>query len=278
MDLYVSDLDGTLLNENQEISDETAEIINGLIEAGLHFTIATARSIVSATPIIAKLNLTLPLTVNNGVFVYDPIQQENILSNFIPNEVARRVSEEFEEYGVSPQIFSFDETNGYQIHYQGIFHPGEDYYISGRLSRGDQRFVLCNDFKNCLNRQIITFVAINDREKLEPLYHLFQNNYDLVCHFGEDIYSKAYWLEVTVKNANKQGALRFLRKYLGAKQVICFGDGLNDLSMFEIADECYAVQNAHPDVKKAAAAIIGANTKDGVARFLEGRLKLEESG
>ncbi len=78
MDLYVSDLDGTLLNENQEINDETAEIINGLIEAGLHFTIATARSIVSAAPIIAKLNLTLPQIVNNGVFVYDPIQPKNI--------------------------------------------------------------------------------------------------------------------------------------------------------------------------------------------------------
>lgn len=50
MDLYVSDLDGTLLNENQEISDQTAKIINGLIETGLHFTVATARSIVPASP------------------------------------------------------------------------------------------------------------------------------------------------------------------------------------------------------------------------------------
>lgn len=56
--------------------------------------------------------------------------------------------------------------------------------------------------------------------------------------------------------------------------MICFGDDFNDLSMFEIADESYVMQNAHHMVKKAATAVIEANTDDGVARFLEERLKL----
>lgn len=48
-----------------------------------------------------------------------------------------------------------------------------------------------------------------------------------------------------------------------------FGDGKNDMDMFEIADECYAVENAVPELKAMATAVIGGNDSDGVARWLE---------
>ena len=51
-------------------------------------------------------------------------------------------------------------------------------------------------------------------------------------------------------------------------KLVCFGDNLNDLSMFEGADECYAVSNAHESVKQIATGIIDSNNNDGVARFL----------
>ena len=53
--IYISDLDGTLLNSKGELSDKTAEIINKLIKDGMHFTIATARSIYTASDFIKKL-------------------------------------------------------------------------------------------------------------------------------------------------------------------------------------------------------------------------------
>ena len=47
-----------------------------------------------------------------------------------------------------------------------------------------------------------------------------------------------------------------------------FGDGINDLDMFHIADEAYAVENAVPELKAAATAVIVSNDEDGVAKWL----------
>ncbi|XEC94773.1 HAD family hydrolase [Paenibacillus tarimensis] len=62
--LYVSDLDGTLLNAERRVGEDSIRILNELIEQGLHFMIATARSIESAQPLLAGINLILP-----GIFI-----------------------------------------------------------------------------------------------------------------------------------------------------------------------------------------------------------------
>ena len=69
--LYVSDLDGTLLNENSSISEQSLSILNTLIKKGVAFTFATARSLHSAAKVTKGLQLKLPLIVYNGVYVLD---------------------------------------------------------------------------------------------------------------------------------------------------------------------------------------------------------------
>ena len=56
---------------------------------------------------------------------------------------------------------------------------------------------------------------------------------------------------------------------LHCERLVVFGDGKNDIDMFELADESYAVQNAHEDLKKYATAIISSNDEDGVAKWLD---------
>lgn len=55
--LYLSDLDGTILNRETKLTQQTISILNGLIEQGMLFSIATARSLSSARPIIEELQL-----------------------------------------------------------------------------------------------------------------------------------------------------------------------------------------------------------------------------
>ena len=57
-------------------------------------------------------------------------------------------------------------------------------------------------------------------------------------------------------------------------RVICFGDSDNDLSMFALADECYAPSNAKDAVKSVATAVIGHHDEDGIAAFLRQRFDL----
>ena len=56
---------------------------------------------------------------------------------------------------------------------------------------------------------------------------------------------------------------------VGLRKVIVFGDGKNDIDMFQMADESYAVANAHEELKKYATDVILSNDDDGVARWLE---------
>jgi hydroxymethylpyrimidine pyrophosphatase-like HAD family hydrolase len=58
-------------------------------------------------------------------------------------------------------------------------------------------------------------------------------------------------------------------------RVICFGDSDNDLSMFALADESYAPENAREEVRAAATAVIGHHDEDGIARFLRERYHLD---
>jgi hydroxymethylpyrimidine pyrophosphatase-like HAD family hydrolase len=66
-----------------------------------------------------------------------------------------------------------------------------------------------------------------------------------------------------------------LKKQLGLTHVICFGDGDNDLSMFNIADESYAMSNSSGIIKESATATIGHHDEDGVAYFLKDRFNLK---
>ena len=69
--LYISDLDGTLLNTKAEVMPETVRLINEAVAAGAKFSFATARTAVTAVPITSGLNINVPVVLMNGVCVYD---------------------------------------------------------------------------------------------------------------------------------------------------------------------------------------------------------------
>ena len=71
--------------------------------------------------------------------------------------------------------------------------------------------------------------------------------------------------------ATKATAAIELKQLLGCDKLVVFGDGLNDMSMFAVADESYAMANAVHELKKIASAVIDSNNNDGVARWLEKR-------
>ncbi len=271
MQLYVSDLDGTLLNSKQQLSKYTVDIINSLIDNGLNFTIATARSYESAESIISPLNLKLPIVLHNGVFVYDPIKKENVVSNLIDNIISNEIIEYLVKKGINPIIYtSQKECN--RVYYKGIFNNGQEVYIGDRLQKRDKRFTKVKNFDICSDKSIITVVSIGEEEILKDAYNFLKENYDLGYHFTKDIYSGYYWLEIAHKKASKKEGIEFLRKYLNAQKVTCFGDNLNDYSMFEVCEEKYAVKNAHKLLKKIATKVIDSNENNGVAEFLKGVL------
>ena len=62
--------------------------------------------------------------------------------------------------------------------------------------------------------------------------------------------------------------VKWLKEIISCDKVICFGDAINDISMFAIADEAYAVADANLQLKQISTGIIGSNNDDGVALWL----------
>lgn len=114
---------------------------------------------------------------------------------------------------------------------------------------------------------IFYITCIDSPEKLKSLYDKYKDKFH--CVYQKDIYTDEQWLEIMPFAASKANAIKQLQKLLECDRVVAFGDGRNDIDMFELADESYAVQNADEQLKRYATSVISSNDEDGVAHWLE---------
>ena len=136
-------------------------------------------------------------------------------------------------------------------------------------TRNDKRK---NPIENNLFQGDVFYVScIASKKQLEGFYHDLKDRYQCLC--SKDIYSQDWWLEILPKKATKAHAILQLKEYLNCDKVVVFGDGLNDLSMFEIADESYAVENACRELKEKATGVIGHHDQGSVAQYLKENYK-----
>ncbi len=105
--LYVTDLDGTLLNTDERINEYSKDIINGLVEKGLLFTYATARSSISAAVAARGLSTKIPIIAYNGAFIIEPLSGKVLLSSFFTEGQKEYVSSVFREYNISPLVYAY---------------------------------------------------------------------------------------------------------------------------------------------------------------------------
>jgi len=267
--LIISDLDGTLLNEMGELNPYTISIINRLISKGYLFSIATARALESARPLIQSLNINIPFILHNGVSIWDPITEKYLRHLFIQNNLISNLIEIIDKNQLNPFLYGVNSKNENKVYYTQVSNYAEKYYVEDRLSRNDPRFQKVKSIQwNDINIHEIN--VLGSKSDIFPIAQILMNRKEYGIHFSEDIYPPGYFrLEITHPSASKKNALIYLKEELKIDNLICFGDANNDIPMFEIADEKYAMENAVSSLKKISTKIIQSNQDDGVARFLE---------
>lgn len=262
--LYISDLDGTLLQSNAKTSEYTNRTINALIEKGMLFSYATARSYLTACKVTAGLRTDIPLVVYNGAALVDGGNGSPICKNFFGGEIGEVLKDLFAG-GVYPIVYAFLDGEEKFSYIPARCTAGMEVFLESRA--GDKRTRPVADEEELLQGEIFYLTCIDQREKLEPLYEKYREKYH--CVFQTELYTKKQWLEIMPLEASKSHAIMQLKKMLNCDRLVVFGDGENDRDMFEIADEAYAVENAVAGLKDRATAVIGSNDSDGVARWLE---------
>ena len=115
------------------------------------------------------------------------------------------------------------------------------------------------------------FTCIGEKEELQEAYEQMKADPRFRVTFQKELYRPEYWLEIMPAKASKAVAINELKKIWKCNKIISFGDAVNDIPMFQISDQAYAVENAVDELKEYATDVILSNDQDGVAKWLQHR-------
>jgi 5-amino-6-(5-phospho-D-ribitylamino)uracil phosphatase len=266
--LYISDLDGTLLNSDAIISEFSKSTLNRLIADGLNFTIATARARETTMELLSGITLKHPLILMNGVLIYDPIAERFLNVEYLGTDTSKQIAQVFAAHNTTGLMYKLigNET---VTHFESLALPQLKAFYDDRAKNKARKFAKSVNFVADIDEHVIYFVLIDKREPLLKLKQDIEKIPNITTTMYRDIYTEdLYFFEVFSATASKANAALYLKKHLGADKLISFGDNYNDISLFQVSDFCYATANAKQQLKDIASATIDSCTCDAVAKFL----------
>lgn len=257
--MVVTDMDGTLLNSNHEVSPLFFDLYDKLKNKNVEVVAASGRQYHSMTDKLSPIADDMVFIAENGAIIRH--RDETLLTTPLPleflDEIIRRAR------GVA------------QAH--PVLCAAGNAFVDGTSS----------DFLALLKEYYTDYAIAEDLTVVsEPIlkvaiYH-FKNSEQFIYPAFEDLegqlkikVSGSNWVDVSHPNAHKGFALEKLMKSRGiaSDQIMVFGDFNNDLEMMALSDFSFAMENAHPNVVKAARFRAGSNDNLGVERVLEELLR-----
>ncbi len=271
--VYVTDLDGTLLDRDARLSPRTRAGLTELLDDGLLLTVASARSVVAMQQMFDGLRLPLPVVEFNGAFISDLATGEHLVTNAIAADVVGDVYRTVASAGFLPFVSAFDGRAD-RFYYSDILNDGMQLYLDNRLANHDPRVRHTDDLRPHLTEDVASLTII---DRIEPVKELrrrledeFRGRLSLV-DFDSLYFTGWHWMTVHDARATKgQALLDMLRREgLESAEVVAFGDTDGDIPLFHVADRSIAVANASKKLMAMATGVTGANYEDGVVEFLE---------
>lgn len=261
--VLVLDLDGTLTNSKKEISKPTLNALMEIQQAGKIVVLASGRPIRGVVPLADKLELEKYggyMLSFNGARITQCSTGRLIYNRTVPNEVIRPICEAVIGLdGVN--IISYSETEIFSAK-----EPGKYTILESRIN--DMNVVVTDDLPGVLPGSVNKLLLPGEPEILEKLMPKLKEQY----HGLLSIYrSEPFFLEIMPRNIDKANSLQKLLNSLGmtADQMICCGDGYNDVSMIEYAGLGVAMGNAQPAVKDSADFVTRTNDEDGILHVID---------
>ena len=268
--LFLTDLDGTLLDERGTLSPVSEEILRRLMRAGLPLTVATGRTPLSVWAVLRGLPLSLPAVLMNGALIAHPEDGRVLAAEPISPASLAVLTQAEEAVGLGGLLFGLEENRVRLT----LDSPAEGRWADFFQRIGAEAWTgPSGRARDWLGKPVLYGIYIDGRpERLREMASRLSADSGLALDAYRDRYDPDTWcLEVFSGAASKGRAAERLRALTGAERMAAFGDGHNDLSLFQVCEERYAVENAAPEVKAAADAVIRSNRADGVAHYLERR-------
>ncbi|MDR0690975.1 MAG: Cof-type HAD-IIB family hydrolase [Streptococcaceae bacterium] len=280
--LIASDMDGTLVNGQLEISDENTKAIKVAQKRKILFCIATGRDYREASIPLIEQKITCPIITLNGAHLFDETG-ETIGLNAIDNKTTHQLWKIFKAKGVYAELMTnqgvFGQDAQKRLHYF-IAYIGETMPHLIHQQALEMAHTYLDHFHLHYVEDILE-VADREDEDIEILkIFVADDNLETLAQITQEIQatfpelvitsSGAYNIEINHKSAQKGIAvLKLAQKYkIKPEEIMTLGDSLNDVSMLKLAQINVAMENANPEVKKIATHITTSNENSGVAKAI----------
>ncbi len=257
--LVVTDMDGTLLNSQHEVSPRFFHLYEALSAKGILFAAASGRQYNSIVSKLQPIKDEIYVIAENGGIAM--LGDKEIISTPLNGSIKNTV---------------LDSLKGSEAVHP-VLCARNNAFVSGHSK----------DFLRILKEYYTEFEIIDDLHSFKEevmkiaVYHFDSSEkfiYPLVAPFEQSLMVKIsgqHWVDISHPNAHKGYALQKIQNQLGIgpKETLVFGDYNNDLEMMALSDYSFAMANAHPNVLKAAKYQTVSNDQFGVESILENLLK-----
>jgi len=276
--LIAVDLDGTLLNEENRISDKNLEAIKDAQKNGVEVVVATGRAHFDVKKIFKDTGIITWIISANGATIHKP-NGELFHSVPINKEVAIDALRWLETEGFYYEVFSNHSIYTPQIgrellaiEMDRLKSANPDVSIEELQSAAEKQysqtgFSFIQSYKDIEDEiDIYNILAFSfHEEKLKKGWRKFEPVKELTI-----VKSANHNFELEQKDASKGNALEILANQLNIQlaDTAAVGDSFNDLSMLKIAGRSAAMGNANQEIKNACKEITLTNDEDGVAHFI----------
>lgn len=257
--LVVSDIDGTLVNKAKVLSSRGRAAIEALKDAGIGFTVTSARPPVGLRHIIALLGLEVPVAAVNGGALVDP-QLNLIEAKLLAPSAARHAVALLRQQGIDAWLFTNEAW---------YIRDPEGAHVDHEAVTIGQPPTIVEDFDDALYANCLKIVgASHDHPHLADCEIMLQRELGAEALATR---SQVYYLDVTNPDAHKGNAVVSLSRVMNIPidAIMTIGDGTNDIPMLAIGGFSVAMGNAGDAVKAAAHVVTDDCEHDGFAKAVE---------
>lgn len=262
--LIATDLDGTLLDNQGEISDATRQSVWKLKGLGMSLAIMTARAHSSAERIADELGMKSPIISLDGGLVRLPHSDENIFASYIKPRVVRTMITEAEKTLSSVALFVDDK----------MIRLESDTMLPSYIDSLELDTVVVEDLMPYADRTIQLILGANSKAIIKSIARKAIGYFSRVTVnvYRSSQHGDRWYLEIKNRNYSKATGLEHLEKYFRVTkdEVAVLGDFKNDVEAFERAGTGVAMKNAVWELKERADLITqGTNDDNGAAEFFD---------
>ncbi len=267
--IYITDLDHTFLRTDLSISDYTKKIWNSYAPESI-LSIATARTYKKTQQFLKGIEVNAPMILLDGALIATK-DKKIIDTKFINKEFGDAIIEEGSRLGIYPFVLSLvdDELNE-AFSYSTTLNSYQSEIIKRYV--GDEHTEAFDNLRAMENNFKIVYMAE------EMLLQALEQNLRII--FGDELkyvlapeaYMGCYFLTILHKDADKSHGIKSVSEAVGFDlgKLTVFGDNLNDVGMFELANTSVAVANAQEGLREKADVVLShTNDEDAVAKYLE---------